>query len=131
MIQLYEHQKYSIDFCRSRDRVFDASDPGTGKTGVAIEMSTERRIRGGGKILVICPKSSIRSTWAEDIKKFAPYVRVSCAYAKNRHEAFWKDADVYITNHDAAKWLAKQPPDFFSKFDALISTLHHSAQKPW
>ena len=120
MITLYEHQKYSIEFCRTRDRVFDASDPGTGKTGVAIEMSTERRIRGGGKILVICPKSSIRSTWAEDIKKFAPYVRVSCAYAKNRHEAFWKDADVYITNHDAAKWLAKQPPDFFSKFDALI-----------
>ena len=120
MITLFEHQKVSIDFCRPRTRVFDASDPGTGKTCVAIETFAERRVRGGGCALIITPKSSIRSTWVEDFKKFAPYIKTSCAYAKNRNEAFWTSADVYITNHDAAKWLAKQKPEFFKSFDTLI-----------
>lgn len=119
-MNLFAHQKESIDFCRTRERVFDASDPGTGKTRVAIEVFNERRIRGGGCALIICPKSLIRSAWAEDFKKFAPYIKVSCAYARNREEAFWDRADVYVTNHDATKWLAKQKPEFFDNFDTLI-----------
>ena len=117
---LFAHQKTSIDFCRSRELVFDASDPGTGKTRVVVETFAERRVRGGGCALILCPKSSIKSTWAGDFKKFAPYIRVSCAYAQNRAEAFWKTADIYVTNHDATKWLAKQPPEFFEKFDTLV-----------
>ncbi len=117
---LFAHQKESIDFCRDRMRVFDASDPGTGKTRVVVETFTERRVRGGGCALIICPKSSMRSTWVGDFKKFAPYLRVSCAYARNREEAFWAEADIYVTNHDATKWLAKQKPEFFDKFDTLI-----------
>jgi len=120
MLPLFTHQKESINFCRGRERVFDASDPGTGKTRVAIEVFSERRVRGGGTALIICPKSLIRSAWAADFKKFAPFLKISCAYAQNRAEAFWKKADVYITNHDAAKWLAKQPPEFFENFDTLI-----------
>lgn len=92
----------------------------TGKTAVAVHVFAERRLRGSGRALVISPKSSIRTTWAADIYKFTPYLKSSCAYAHNRREAFWVDADVYITNHDATKWLVKQPPDFFSKFDTLI-----------
>lgn len=119
-MQLFAHQKQSIDFCRTRERVFDASDPGTGKTRVAIEIFTERRVRGGGCALILCPKSLIRSAWANDFKKFAPFIKVSCAYARNREQAFWDQADVYITNHDAAKWLAKQRPEFYKNFDTLI-----------
>ena len=119
-LTLFAHQKSSIDFCRPLERTFDASDPGTGKTAVAIGAFSERRVRGGGCALIICPKSSIKSTWQGDFKKFAPYIKVSPAYARNRDEAFWTDADVYVTNHDAAKWLAKQPPKFFEKFDTLI-----------
>jgi SNF2 family DNA or RNA helicase len=118
--KLFQHQKESITFARNRKLVFDASDPGTGKTLVAIETFKERRLCGGGCLLILCPKSLIRSAWANDFKKFAPYLKVSCAYAKNRDEAFWADADVYITNHDAAKWLAKRPPEFFDKFDSLV-----------
>ena len=117
---LFAHQKESIDFCRPRNLVFDASDPGTGKTLVAIETFAERRVRGGGCVLIICPKSLIRAAWAADFKKFAPYLKVSCAYAQNREEAFWTAADIYVTNHDAAKWLAKQKPEFFERFDSLI-----------
>ena len=117
---LFKHQIESIERCRNSPRIFDGSDPGTGKTRVAIEVFAERRVRGGGCALIVCPKSLIRAAWAADFKKFAPYLKVSCAYARNRAEAFWERADIYITNHDAAKWLAKQKPDFFERFDTLI-----------
>jgi len=133
-MQLFAHQKESIDFCRTRDRVFDASDPGTGKTRVAIEIFAERRVRGGGCAHILCPKSLIRSEWANDCKKCAPYISVSCAYARNREAAFWETADVYVTNHDATKWLAKQKPEFFERFDTLIvdevgAFKHHTSQR--
>lgn len=133
-LPLYRHQKQSIDFARHKTKVFDASDPGTGKTRVVVETFANRRIRGGKAALIICPKSLIRSAWGEDFRKFAPHLRLSYAYAVNRQEAFWKDADVYVTNHDAAKWLAKQPPSFFDKFDTLVvdevgAFKHHTSQR--
>jgi SNF2 family DNA or RNA helicase len=119
-LPLFDHQKTSIDFLHYNERVFDTSDPGTGKTRVAIEAFADRLRKGGGKALIIAPKSLLRAAWAEDFKKFAPYIRVSCAYARNRDEAFWTPADVYITNHDATKWLAKRPKGFFDEYDTLI-----------
>jgi SNF2 family DNA or RNA helicase len=43
-------------------------------------------------------------------------VDCSVATALNRDKAFKEPADVYITNHDAVTWLAKQPPSFWKKF---------------
>jgi SNF2 family DNA or RNA helicase len=117
---LFEHQRQSIEFIRNNLQVFDASDPGTGKTRVAIESFAERRIRACGAALVLAPKSLLRAAWEADIRKFAPHLRCSVAYATNREEAFAAQADFYITNHDAATWLAKQPKSFFAKFDTLI-----------
>lgn len=117
---LFDHQKRSIEFIRNSDRVFDASDPGTGKTRTAIESFAERRAAGGGKGLVLAPKSLLRAAWQADFTKFAPYLRTSVAFASNREFAFWTDADIYITNHDAAKWLARQSSLFFEEFDTLI-----------
>ena len=59
---------------------------------------------------------------------------MSCAYARNREAAFWTEADVYVTNHDAVKWLAKQKPAFFDKFDTLVvdevgAFKHHTSQR--
>lgn len=117
---LFDHQRRSIEFIRDRKRVFDASDPGTGKTRVAIESYNARRMRGGGKALVIAPKSLLRAAWEADIRKFAPHLKTSVAHAENRDAAFRAVADVYITNHDAVNWLAKQKAEFFSGFDTLI-----------
>lgn len=119
-LPLFAHQRTSIDFIRERERVFDASDPGTGKTRVAIESFSERRLRGGGAALILAPKSLLRAAWDTDIRKFAPHLRTSIAYAEVREAAFKAEADCYITNHDAATWLAKQKKEFFSKFDTLI-----------
>ena len=79
-----------------------------------------RRKAGGKCALVLATKSLLQSAWEEDIKKFAPHLTTSVAWAVNREAAFRVDVDIYITNHDAAKWLVKQSPAFFKRFDTLI-----------
>ncbi len=117
-----------------RDRVLDASDPGTGKTRVQIELFRMRRLRGGGKALVIAPKSLLRSAWQDDFLKFAPDMTTVVCPAEKREQMFQQEADVYITNTDATKWLAKQPAKFFQQFDTLIidelsAFKHHTSQR--
>lgn len=105
---------------RRDGRVFDTSDPGTGKTRSHADAFAARRKKGGGCALVVAPKSLLYSAWANDIMQFCPQLTVSVATAENREKAFAVDADVYVTNTDAVKWLAKQKPAFFKKFDTLI-----------
>lgn len=116
----FAHQKKSLAHAAKNKRVFDCSSPGTGKTAVAIWDFERRRKKKGGCALVLAPRSLLRSTWYNDFKKFAPTIKVSVATAADRGEAFNAAADVYVTNIDAAVWLAKQPKAFFAKFDTLI-----------
>ena len=116
MVPLFENQKTSFQFVMSKEATFDASDPGTGKTRVVIEVFKVRRVAGAGCLMVIAPRSLLRSAWADDFLKFAPALTVSVAYASNREESFAANADVYVTNTDATKWLAKQPAKFWEKF---------------
>ena len=134
MKPLFKHQQKTVDFCRDHPRVFDASDPGTGKTRAAIEMVTDRLEQTGRAALVLCPKSLVRSAWEADIDEYAPDLKVSCAFAHNRERAFTYDAEFYVTNHDAAKWLARQKPGFFDRFSTLIidesgAYKHHTSQR--
>ena len=128
------HQVISLKHNDKQPIVFDTSDPGTGKTFVRILGFAKRRAKGSGALLVLAPRSLLRSVWANDFKKFAPHLVVSVATAANRDEAFRTDADVYVTNVDAAKWLATQPAAFFKKFSELAvdeSTAfkHHTSQR--
>ena len=50
------------------------SDPGTAKTRAHAHAFTERRRAGGGKALVLAPKSILQSAWGNDIDKFLPAV---------------------------------------------------------
>lgn len=117
---LFPHQIPSISLFANIPRGFDASDPGTGKTRVQIEAFVGRSQFTGKSALVIAPKSLLRSAWEADFKKYAPGVSVSVAYADNRSDAFNRAAQVYVTNTDAVRWLAKQTPSFFDRFDTLI-----------
>lgn len=120
MIKPFDHQVVSLSHDASNDLVCDFSDPGTGKTYVRIMGFSTRRAAGGGCALVLAPRSLLRSVWKEDIQKFAPHLSVSVADAENRQEAFEAVADVYVTNTDAAVWLAKQKPAFFKRFSELV-----------
>lgn len=128
------HQKVSLKHAKTTPIVYDTSDPGTGKTAVAIWDFAERRRKKGLCSLVLAPRSLLKSAWADDFKKFAPDMTVSIARAENREEAFAEDADVYVTNVDAVKWLVKQPKAFWSRFDTLIvdeitAFKHHTSQR--
>lgn len=117
---LFEHQKGDIEFELNNDRVYDASDPGTGKTRTRLEVFSQRRAKGANCMLVIAPKSLLYSAWVVDCQKFTPWLKVVTAYAENREKAFKQQADIYVTNHDAVKWLAKKPASFFDKFSDLV-----------
>lgn len=131
---LFKHQKKTLALYRKSPIVFDTSSPGTGKTRAALEAWGERRRKGGGCLLVLAPKSLLEPAWAADVAKFLPEFKVSVAYAANREEAFAADADIYVTNIDAVKWLAKKPAKFFKKFDTLgidesTAFKHRTAQR--
>ena len=115
--------------------VFDASDPGTGKTYVEIMDFVRQHKKDKKAALVVCPKSLMRAAWANDIKKFAPHLTVSLCYATKRRESLEAKADVYIINVDGVKELAKlTAKKFWAKFGRIIidestSLKHHTSQR--
>ncbi len=129
----FKHQTFSTRFVLREERVLDLSDPGTGKTRVQVDAFTSRRLRGGGCMLVIAPKSLLRSAWEDDFKKFSPIMKISVCPADKRDRGFAADADVYVTNTDAVRWLTKQKKEFFKRFDTLvvdeISNFKHSTSQ--
>lgn len=120
MRQLFAHQKRSLQVLSTQPRVLDFSDPGTGKTTTEICDFSGRRHSGGGCALIFAPKMLLTNVWEREFFVNDPMLRISAAYAKNREEAFQVEADAYVTNHDAAAWVAAQPPSFFKRFDTLI-----------
>lgn len=124
----------TLNLLKRVPHVLDASDPGTGKTRAHIEGFLHVRKLRKGACLIICPKSLMDPAWGQDIRRFAPQLSVSLAFAENREKAFAVEADVYITNTDATKWLVKQPKKFFNKFSMVIIDeiqyfKHHTAQR--
>jgi SNF2 family DNA or RNA helicase len=104
---LFEHQASTVNKLEDTPILFDMSDPGTGKTRAHLEAFFRRRDAGGGKALVLAPKSILQPAWGDDIDRFFPGRTYMVATAQNRAKAFKFDTDVYITNHDAVKWVEK------------------------
>lgn len=116
----FKHQNTSLRFLKTHLIAFDMSDPGTGKTRVHIEDIADRRAKGSGAALVLCPKSLLQAAWGDDIEKYRPELKYVICPADKREKAFAEEADVYITNIDAAVWLLKQKPAFFKRFEIIV-----------
>ena len=114
---LFKHQKQSLALLRTQPEVFDMSDPGTGKTAVEIVDFAERRRKGAPPAIILATKSLLTSAWQNDFTTFAPDLRTSVAFAENREEAMSVEADAYILNHDAAKWLVNQKSKFWKRLE--------------
>ena len=114
---LFDYQQKGVDRWLEQPRMFNLSDPGTGKTRTSLEGVVQRG--STGRTLVLAPLSILQPAWGDDIKKWTPHLRYAVAYASNRAEAFKKDRDFVITNHDAVKWLAENQ-SVLSEFDTLI-----------
>jgi hypothetical protein len=116
---LFEHQKTTVEFILDRDSVFILNDPGTGKTRTVLEaFARYKTLKPSAKLCVLAPLSILEPSWGGDIKKFTPEMQFCIAYAKNRTKAFASDADIYISNHEAVKYLEKDNP--FGKDDWLV-----------
>ena len=102
----FEHQTVTTQFIIDNPRVLITSDPGTGKTRSVIDAYAQNKT---GKMLVLAPLSILGASWGDDIEKFAPDLTYSIAYSSNRAKAFAQDVDIVITNHDAVKWIVKNP----------------------
>lgn len=129
-----KHQTESLKFLAKRKSAFDASDPGTGKTYVQIMDFVRQHKKDGLAMLVVCPKSLMKAAWAADIKKFAPHLKVSLCYAKDRADALAAPADVYVINVDGVKDLLKFKKPFWKKFGRLVvdesdAFKHHTSQR--
>ncbi len=104
----FKHQAATTGFITGNDYVYVGNDPGTGKTRSCLD-AIETRLNNNEirRTLVVAPKSILAASWLEDAQQFTPNLKCDIAWAKNREDAFKSDADVVITNHDAAKWLAE------------------------
>jgi len=116
---MFENQKLTLEYYKTHDRVYDASDPGTGKTRSALEMiQWRKKHQGAKKALVFAPKSIMFPSWVADIRTFTPELSWVVAEARNRKKMFAREADIYITNTDAAKWISTNLD--LTDFDILI-----------
>lgn len=116
---MYGSQLMTMDLYRESPIVLDFSDPGTGKTRTALQAFSERRRKGGGKLLVLAPRTLLECAWGNDAREFCSDMKISVAYAYNRPVAFERKADIYITNLDGIKWLL-QNKKILKDFDSII-----------
>jgi hypothetical protein len=134
---LFANQRQTIEFAYGKEALFDASDPGTGKTRSAIEIFRPRvKVGNDDAVLILAPKSLLRTAWQNDIRKFGPELLCSVATAETREKAFGAAAEVYITNHDQVNWLVQQPKSFWKRFkngtlvvDESGGFKHHTAKR--
>lgn len=121
-VELWNHQEFTVDKFSRSQRGYDMSDPGTGKT--ATHLSIYNRRTSAGRLLILCPRTLMRSAWGADIEKFFPHLTYSIADAKNRFNAFAVDTDVVIMNLDGVKDVAAltkaQQKLLLNEFDHLV-----------
>ena len=117
--KLWKHQQQTLSLHKHTPIVYDTSDPGTGKTRVALQAWWSRRKEGGLKALVIAPKSLLTSAWLNDARMYIPNAKVVLAPTEHKSD-FGLHADLVITNTDAVKWIVREEPKILRTFDTLI-----------
>lgn len=102
----FQHQKATTEFLIQHDRAFCLNDMGTGKTlSVLWALDYLRRIRVIGKVLVICPLSTLYRTWLDEINQHFPHLKAVVLHgsASERLMMLNRDVDVFLINHDGIK----------------------------
>ena len=113
-----DHQVDMADFQTLHDKCFNLSEPGTGKTYATL-WAADYLMEVGAiqRALVVCPLSSTKLTWANDIFKILPHRTCAIVHGPvdRRMKNLARPYDFYILNHDGidieavAKVLRKRP----------------------
>lgn len=104
----YAHQQITINHYLAQPRALDTSDPGTGKTRSVLEAFKAMKAEGFvGKLVVFATLSTMHKAWGDDCGKYTPELTCQVVTASTRKKTLppATDADVYVINHDGAKWL--------------------------
>jgi hypothetical protein len=132
----YAHQTASTAFKVANRRVVDGSDPGTGKSRTVLDAFS--RLKDAGEVdhmLILAPLSILRPSWAADCQSFTPWLSTSVVTAKEKFDALPPavEADIYVANHDAVKWLANWKPEPGKRWVLVIDEVpvfkHRTSQR--
>jgi len=101
--QPFKHQRVMAEAKTLYRRVFDLSDPGTGKTASTL-WAIDWLMKTGrvNKALILSPLSTLERVWVSDAFDVLMHRTTSVVYGtkQKRLAALEADADIYIMNHD-------------------------------
>ena len=117
----YEHQTKSIKFHLANPKSANFSDPGTGKSRIAIKTILERMRREEiSKTLVVCPKT-VLWTWRDEIWKHANRkCTIVTGTKKDKLDALNRNSTLFILNYESTiiKPIFQRIQDL--KFDMIV-----------
>lgn len=107
----FRAQVETAGFLTLNSRAFVLNGLGTGKTLAALwAYDYLRRIGRAGKLLVICPLSTMERAWADEIFFHLQHLKHTILYGTRKKRLKLladESADVYVINHDGAKIIAE------------------------
>lgn len=107
----FDAQLKTAAFLTLNNRAFVLNEMGTGKSLAALwAYDYLRSIGQAGKLLVICPLSTMERTWSDEVFFNLPHLYTSVLYGtrKRRLKMLDQRSDVYILNHHGAKILTSE-----------------------
>ncbi|HAA3488319.1 DEAD/DEAH box helicase [Listeria monocytogenes] len=121
----HEYQQYSIDFIKEHKIAALLLEMGLGKTVTTLTaikdlMHDDFSVK---KVLIVAPLRVTQSTWPNEIEKWDHLKGLTYSVVlgtpKQRKEALWKKADLYLINRENLDWLiTKSGFDF--DFDMVV-----------
>ncbi|WP_311058292.1 MULTISPECIES: DEAD/DEAH box helicase [Lactobacillales] len=121
----HEYQQYSIDFIKNNKIAALLLEMGLGKTVTTLTaikdlMHDDFSVK---KVLIVAPLRVTQSTWPNEIEKWDHLKDLTYSVVlgtpKQRREALWKKADLYLINRENLDWLiTKSGFDF--DFDMVV-----------
>ena len=121
----HEYQQYSIDYIKDHKIAAFLLEMGLGKTVTTLTaikdlMHDDFSVK---KVLIVAPLRVTQSTWPNEIEKWDHLKDLTYSIVlgtpKQRKEALWKKADLYLINRENLDWLiTKSGFDF--DFDMVV-----------
>lgn len=105
----FDAQRQTAALLTMNKRAYVLNSMGTGKTSSALwawDYLYSNKL--ASKLLVVCPLSTTKFTWAAEVFRTLPHRKVSVVWHTDRNkriERLNSDADIYVINHDGAKLL--------------------------
>lgn len=127
----HDYQKRAMKMLLELPSVGLFLDPGLGKTSVALgAFSILKRAGHVKRMLVVAPLRPCYTTWPSELKKWAEFnnLRYVIVHGPDKEDALECDADIYIINVDAVKWLFDKDRERFRLINADVLCIDESTK---